>query len=488
MLGMDRNTLLKIQIIETLDGLQAPISLKELQEKIGHASLGTIRVNCKELQAIIEDLYTEADYSLDLRMDNGRGIQLNRSSTNLQSLTSYLYKHDLACEIIRAILARRRISAVQFCMEKNISESKLRRKIKEINQELTDYDLYISCSAMINLKGREVDIRRFYYIFIRGLYHQFSQVEWINTENYFRLAKQIEETLKLKDNPTNLEMISFWLLITHQSLGKKGVLVFNHAEEEWANRFKYPKKPAFLRTWDTNEWKFFLSAIYSSLLNDFELQPRNPSKEFFFNEAVSYWIKYFTRHFRPLNSREQKYVARKIKQHYAATAFFRLNDPMINQLRNSVALDKVRTEYPYYFLRFEAFWNDFTQAVPGYDRRQLRVYSFLTCVTLFSLENCLPRISVYAFSEHSEPFSVFIQEKIDLHFKNRYHLTFVEDPKEAQLIIGTSPTCESFLSEGQSHVIIRSNITNTDYHDIELILESLVEKDLEELSKRTIFA
>lgn len=34
MLGMDKNTLLKIQIIDTLDGLQVPISLKELQEKL----------------------------------------------------------------------------------------------------------------------------------------------------------------------------------------------------------------------------------------------------------------------------------------------------------------------------------------------------------------------------------------------------------------------------------------------------------------------
>ena len=149
MLGMDRNTLLKIQIIETLDALQTPISMKELQEIIGHASLGTIRVNCKELQSIIEDLYIDKDYSLRLRMDNGRGIQLDRTSTNLQSLISYLYQHDLACEIIRAVLARRKISAIQFCMEKNISESKLRRKIKEINQELTDYDLYISCSTKI---------------------------------------------------------------------------------------------------------------------------------------------------------------------------------------------------------------------------------------------------------------------------------------------------------------------------------------------------
>ena len=86
MLGMDRNTLLKIQIIETLDALQTPISMKELQEIIGHASLGTIRVNCKELQSIIEDLYIDKDYSLRLRMDNGRGIQLDRTSTNLQSL------------------------------------------------------------------------------------------------------------------------------------------------------------------------------------------------------------------------------------------------------------------------------------------------------------------------------------------------------------------------------------------------------------------
>ncbi|WP_413537269.1 helix-turn-helix domain-containing protein [Enterococcus malodoratus] len=483
MLGMDRNTVLKIQIIEILDGLQMPISLKELQEQIGYASLGTIRVNCKELQAIIDDLYTGKDYSLKLRMNNGRGIQLDRFSTNLQSLTSYLYQHDLACEIIRSILAKRKISAIQFCMDNNISESKLRRKIKEINQELSDYDLYISCSAKISLKGREVDIRRFYYIFVRGLYHQFAQIDWINTDNYFLLAQQIEDYLKLMNNPTNLEMLSFWLLITNQSLSKKGVLAFNSSEKELLGRFKYPKKPEFLKTWDVKEWRFFLYAIYSSLLNDFELQPKNGSRELFFNQAVSRWIDYFSIHFRPLNGPEQKFVTRKVKQHYAAFAFFRLNDPMVEQLSRSIALHKVRTQFPYYFRRFEAFWQDFTQAVPEYNRRQLRLYSFLTCVTLFSLENCLPEISVYAFSESSELFSIFIKEKINLNFKNRYHLTFVENPRDAQLIIGTSPTCKNFLHDSQEVVIIRSNITNTDYNDIEAILEKLVKKDLAQSSK-----
>ncbi|MGL9749299.1 helix-turn-helix domain-containing protein [Enterococcus sp. DIV0170] len=483
MLGMDKNTLLKIQIIDTLDGLQAPISLKELQEKIGYASLGTIRVNCKELQSIIEELYTEKDYSLKLRMDNGRGIQLDRSSTNLQSLTSYLYQHDLACEIIRDILTRRKISAIQFCMDKNISESKLRRKIKEINKELTDYNLYISCSTKISLKGREVDIRRFYYIFVRGLYHQFTQVEWINTDSYTQQANQIEEYLKLPHNPTNLEMICFWLLITNKSLSKKGELVFNTIELERLNRFKYPKKPGFLKTWNTNEWRFFLYAIYSSLLNDFELQPKNSSRELFFNQATAHWIGSFSAHFRQLSSREQRFVGRKIKQHYAALSFFRLNDPMIDELRNSVALNHVQQQFPYYYRRFEAFWKDFIQAMPSYDHRQLRVYSFLTCVTLYSLENCLPKISVYAFSEHSDLFSIFIQEKINLHFKNRYHLTFVETPQEAQLIIGTSPTCKNFISEGQESVIIRSNITTTDFMDIEVILDRLVKKDLAQSEK-----
>lgn len=483
MLGMDKNTVLKIQIIETLDGLQSPISLKELQEKIGYASLGTIRVNCKELQAIIEELYTDEDYFLTLRMDNGRGIQLDRSSTNLQSLTSYLYKHDLACEIIRTILTKRKISAIQFCMDKNISESKLRRKIKEINQDLSDYDLYISCSTKISLKGREVDVRRFYYIFFRGLYRQFSQIERINIESYFQLANQVEDYLKLSNNPTNLEMICFWLLITNQSLSKKSELIFNNTEKALLNRFKYPKKPAFLKTWNTNEWRFFLYAIYSSLLNDFELQPKNSSRDLFFNQAVSHWIKSFTTHFRPLNSREQKYVGSKLKQHYAALAFFRLNDPMIDVLGNNVALNHVQSQFPYYYRRFNTFWQEFTQAVPGYDYRQLRIYSFLTCVNLYSLENCLPEISVYAFSEHSDLFSIFIQEKINLYFKNRYHLTFVEAPREAQVIIGTTPACKNFLSEGQESVIIRSNITATDYTDIETILEKIVRKDLAQAEK-----
>ncbi|MDU6523210.1 MAG: helix-turn-helix domain-containing protein, partial [Enterococcus sp.] len=141
MLGMDKNTLLKLQIIEILDCLQTPITLKELQMKIGHSSLGTIRMNCKELQGIIYNLYFEDGYSLNLRMNNGRGIQLERSSTNLQSLITYLYKSDLAFVILQKVLAERKLSAIQFCMDQTISESTLRRKIKEINQELAHYHL-----------------------------------------------------------------------------------------------------------------------------------------------------------------------------------------------------------------------------------------------------------------------------------------------------------------------------------------------------------
>ncbi|MDT2758991.1 helix-turn-helix domain-containing protein [Enterococcus xiangfangensis] len=478
MLEMDRNTLLKIQIIEILDGLQEPTSLKELQAKIGSASLGTIRVNCKELQTIIDKLYTDDDYSLKLRMDNGRGIQLDRSSTNLQSLTSYLYQHDLACEILHAILAKRKISAIQFCMDKNISESKLRRKIREINQGLTDYDLYISCSAKISLKGREIDIRRFYYLFIRELYHQFNQIEWINPDAYLQIARQIEADLKLISNPTNLEIIGFWLLIVNQSLSQKGELLFTSDEKEQLEHFDYPKKPIYLRNWTTNDWHFFLYALYSSFLTDFELATKKTLNEPFLEQAVCQWVDCFSRHFRPLDRREQEFVAQKIKQHYAALNFFKLNDSMIDRLRSSVALNCVRTQFPYYFRQFEAFWDDLTRAVPDYDRNQLRVYSFLTCVTLFSLENCLPEISVCAFSEYSELFSIFIRQRIRLYFKNRYRLQFVEDPKAAQLIIGTSPTCKSFLLEGQESIIIRSNISETDYHDIEMILAALVKKDL----------
>lgn len=478
MLGMDRNTLLKIQIIETLDELQVPISLKELQEKIGYASLGTIRMNCKELQMIIDQLYTEDGYSLKLRMNNGRGIQLERSSTNLQNLTSYLYQHDLACEILRTILVKRQISAIQFCMDKNISESKLRRKIKEINQELADSDLYISCSAKISLKGREVDIRRFYYVFIRGLYHQFAQIAGINTDSYFQVANQIEDYLKIRDNPTNLEMISFWLLITNQSLSKKGVLIFNPSEVEQLNRFKYPKKPDFLKMWDTDEWRFFLYAIYSSLLNDFELQPKHSAKEKFFIEATAHWIEAFSLNFRSLNLREQKNVERKLRQHYAALSLFKLNLPIIKQLSINVGLTRVETQFPYYYRKFQAFWTKFTKEVPEFDRPQLKMYTFLICMTLYPLENCLPKISVYVFSELSELFGSFIQQKIDLHFKNQYHLDFVDVPQKAQLVIGTSPTCNNFLLENQESVVIRSNVSPADYRDIENILNTLVEKDL----------
>lgn len=480
MLGMDKNTLLKIHIIDLLDSLQVAISLKELQEKIGYASLGTIRLNCKELQTMIDTLYVENHYSLKLSIDNRRGIQLVRSSTNLQTLISYLYQQDLACEILCLILSKRTISAVQFCMDNSISESKLRRKIKEINCELADYDLYISCSTNIRLRGREIDIRRFYYIFMRVLYRQFEQIEWANTAGCMKVAKNIEEHLSILNTPTNIETISFWLFVTNQSLSTKGQISFNLKDKEKFDYFDYPEKPSFFKNWNIDEWRFFVIAIYSSGLQNFDLPSNCPNQELFLEQVVTHWSNSFTKHFQPLSSHEQENLAGRLKQHYIAFKFFQLNESLVDIWSNAIALRRVRSEFPYYYRRFTEFWQEFTKAVPDFDYRQLRLYSFLTCVKLYSLENCLPKISVYTFSEQGELASLFIKDKICLHFKNRYRLTFVEDPQDAQLIIGTSPSFKTFLSEEQKSVIIRSNISTTDYDDIESVLKLLVEKDLAE--------
>lgn len=480
MLGIDKNTLLKLQIIEILDCLQAPISLKELQEKIGHSSLGTIRMNCKELQGIIYNLYFEDGYSLNLRMNNGRGIQLVRSSTNLQSLITYLYKSDLSFDILQKVLTERKLSAIQFCMDHTISESTLRRKIKEINHELAHYHLYITCSTQINLKGREVDIRRFYYIFYRSLHYQFQQIEpFRDSQKYLQLAKKINISLKIPNNPTNIEIISFWLYITQQSLSKKAELSFNDTEKYWFKFYQFPEKPTYLKFFSLKEWKFFLYALYCSHLNHFELEPKASEQLFYADYPTKQWIINFQQYFRPLNLAEQGFVTKKLKQFYASYQFFKLDDRFLDRVSEKVDLKATKKQYPYYYRRFLAFWQAFAKAVPEYDQRQVRLYSLLTCVALFPLENCLPRISVFAFSELSELFNNFIQEKIDLHFKNRYLLTFVEEPSQAQLIIGTSPSLKAFLSGNQESVIIRSKISETDYLEIETVLERIVKKDLQ---------
>ncbi|MFC4771948.1 helix-turn-helix domain-containing protein [Enterococcus hermanniensis] len=480
---MDRNTLLKIQIIDILDSFQTPISLKELQEKIGYASIGTIRLNCKELQIIIDELYATKSYSLELLMNNGRGIQLIRSSSNLQTLKIYLYQKDLGFEIIREILAKRSISTIQFCLDNNISESKLRRKIKQINCEIADYRVHISCSANISLKAREVDVRRFYYVFLRGFYRQFNQITWFNTDNYLQLALQTEQYLNLATNLTNLEMISFWIFITYQAIDKKSPLSLNEKEAELMSRFKFPPKPDFLKNWETEEWQFFLSAIYCSQLSNFELTSKDPAEEDFFYYASAHWVSLFSKHFRPLTAIEQKYVLKKIKQHYASFFFFKLDDTTLNQLSNSISLENMYMEFPYYFNRFQSFWEEFIQVVPEYDHRQLYIYAVLTSVTLFSLENCLPKVSVYVHTEFCDVFNIYIQQKIDLHFRNHYQLTFTQQPKDAQLVIGTTPTCRLFLSEEQESIVIRSNISETDYYDIDQKLEAIVKKSLQPLAE-----
>ncbi|MCQ4677714.1 hypothetical protein NE563_21390, partial [Enterococcus avium] len=74
---------------------------------------------------------------------------------------------------------------------------------------------------------------------------------------------------------------------------------FTEIENDWLNQFKYPKTPSFLKTWNTHEWKFFLYSIYSSQLNNFELQPKKTVDESFFTQVITHCTTNFSRQFRP---------------------------------------------------------------------------------------------------------------------------------------------------------------------------------------------
>lgn len=220
--GLDKNTLLKRKIIDVLDQQSQPLTYKELVEIVQTSSVGTLQIICKELAELMEKLYPDQSCSIVIQKEkHGTTLNLMRSSDNLQLFYDHLYMSDLAYEILQTLLMKRKTSTIMFCMNQGLSESSLKRKVKDINLEICDFGIRITCAKQLSLKGPETKIRAFHYIFLRSMHRQFFTVPRIqNLATDYQLALDIADYLDVSDDLPLVERFAYWVFITQLALSK----------------------------------------------------------------------------------------------------------------------------------------------------------------------------------------------------------------------------------------------------------------------------
>ncbi|MGG5332873.1 helix-turn-helix domain-containing protein [Enterococcus sp. AZ163] len=477
--GLDKNTLLKRKIIDVLDQQSQPLTYKELVEIVQTSSVGTLQIICKELAELMEKLYPDQSCSIVIQKEkHGTTLNLMRSSDNLQLFYDHLYMSDLAYEILQTLLMKRKTSTIMFCMNQGLSESSLKRKVKDINLEICDFGIRITCAKQLSLKGPETKIRAFHYIFLRSMHRQFFTVPRIqNLATDYQLALDIADYLDVSDDLPLVERFAYWVFITQLALSKGKKLQFSQADLNIMNTLDFPEQPAFLAHWSTEDWNFLLTAVYCSLSKNFQLPLK--SEQLVTTDSLQNWVQLFQKHFRLLSTKEEEFIYKKLNQLTMTMHFFPLSGSFLTNLQAFVGLEDLTEMYPLYLKRFENFWSEWSRQLSNPELDMFRMFSLSICISIMPMDKLLPEIAIYIYSETSDSFKQYLEIKLNFYYSNRYALNFVEFPEEADLLIGTVPFYENQCSPQQKQLIVRARVSQKDLDNIEKCLCELCENQLQ---------
>ncbi|MFC4772807.1 helix-turn-helix domain-containing protein [Enterococcus hermanniensis] len=272
MFGLDNRTLLSKDIIEILDQVDYGLSVEDIQNKLGYSNPVTILSVCKEITAVIKKNYIHNHYQLEI--DNSkRGLfELKRYSTNLQSLYKEIFSKDIAYDILMVLIQKRSISSEKICQTYNISRSTLQRKIKAINKEIADFQVYITCSERIQFKSDELLIRSFSYFFFWSMHRELDNTFWFpEGEQHLFNAKRILDYLGCAFDPIKSRSLALWIQFFSIGIAKKKTLNFSAEKLQFLESCQIPECPDFLTAWSNLEWRTLVGVIYVSNVYEYEL-------------------------------------------------------------------------------------------------------------------------------------------------------------------------------------------------------------------------
>ncbi len=473
MYGLDTNTHLKIKIVSLLDETNSPLTSLEIQKKLGFGSQVTILNCCHEIKERMELIYPNKE--VYLLISPSLGIQLFRHSSNLQYLYDDFYSSDLLYEIIEQLIQKRQFLTNEFCEKYGVSVSKLKRKVKEINQLVNHYQMHISVSAKVTIKAEEAQLRLFSYAFLYGIHRQFSRITWIkNKKLIWELSRKILSYLAVTPTEQSLELLSIWLYVQLNAMDQETRLTFNLRQNLLLRTLSIPEKPEFLSTWHQTDWQLLIAFIQTSDIFGYEkdFHPFPPEINSWFDQLTNDWFHFFEQYFVPLNEEEKKRALRLHRYEFISRLFFKIDENFFHQQE---LIFTIQNENPTYFHQFERFFAAFTQKYSNQiPKNNFRFQNqLLICLALCPFEKVRPQLTINLQSDLNYLLTNYLKEQIILNLKNSYSIVFIPQVKEADLVISTTPQ-KLKLQSSQQSLLVRVPFTEQDIKTLRLVAESLI--------------
>lgn len=491
MYGISSTAWLKQNILFALEEETQFISSRELTQIVGDYSQSTIKKICRELQEEIEQTYP-TDIST-LIIDQRNGIKLTRqSSINYQKLLASIFSAELGYELLQQLLLKRSISTVAFCNSHYISESQLRRKIKDINASLKKHNIHITLSNDITISGEEYKLRSFFFVFLFTVHRQFSFISWAkNKSTVIQLSEQIASQLAIEADSRTIEIIALWVFITISAMKYGWALTYTEQEQQILESFAMPKRPAFLTDWKDEDWQLFVMAIYSSDIIDFHLQVNLASLEQVLPlQDAEIWIELFEEKFLPLTDIQQAFVYKKFVKQLLANYFFEPDENSLNNFTKRYS-EELKTLYPILFDKYNSLWKIFLQKTSETSYEYFQIESLLLCFYLVPRKIFFPRIKIFIRSDLTFLYTKHIEFRVSTRFCDQYFIEFTTDIHQADIILSTAALKEmdDYVSNFNNLIpiiLINSKISENDFAKIEDALIQLTSTLLIETKKTAI--
>ena len=475
LLGLDKEFLLKTQLLQLLDDADGFLTTNEIAQKISHFSADTIQQTCRLLKDDLQALHPSSE--CELIISKRYGIRLTRNNVTLKQLINFYAEQDLSFILLRKILHYRELTSVDFYEEQHISESTLRRKVKSINTNLNKYDIHITFAQKIKLTGSEFAIRSFYFSFLFLLYRQLTSLPLLDEPGIFE-SRSLKILDYLEIHLTMKEFDVFALVYYAYEHGVHSGVPFqlSNEEEEIFHQFHFPAKPLFLNNWSLIEWQFFLLFLYSSELFNYNFgvvlkDSAIPNAL----EDSGNWIAAFQKTFQPLNMKQQKFILYSINKYQTLSHFVFMRDEMFSLFRivNYYSLKKAA---PVYYERFKEFWELFTKLSPELNTNLFRLKSFALMTNFAPLVAPLAPITIAIYSEFSGFLSNYLMDHITLYFKANYKITFVDSFLDADLVISTTTIHPDELL-GTPLVIVEPTLNANDFFLIQQRIQEIINRN-----------
>lgn len=452
---------IKKEILNYLDQQNNYISTTELSEALKHTelSVSTLYKLCNELKEEIQKTYPKEKMQLIISLRHG--LRLKRNNASFQPIIENLFVKDPFYIILNEVFQNKQFKTAHFCIKFHMSESQLRRRVKQINQLLNHHRLHISVSKNVTLRGDEYRCRYFYFQILLFVHQEFGNITWIDRPQlYIDSLDNIIDVLNLSITEEKKAVLAIWFYVN--DFPKQRVHLSKETKE-LLSIFPIPNRPAFMVHWGEDDWLFFTFFLYSSNLFGLNLTIEETSSHYqSVKPTIDLWIQTFKKHYQvPIESFYE--IADDLIYKYLLYDKLFASDSWIFLDSDEIFFEHIQQNFPNYYRIFTEFYrkysaNDFTNC------HQLSMRdSLMICTNIIEIDAYLPNIHIYLYSGHDQIAHSVIKNKIQAYFSNRVILQFDSQLNHPDLFITTSKS----RSDDIETVVIEHEITRNDILSIE---------------------